>query len=196
MAKSTVATNGTSKVRFIMLEADGDIREITQAITQALRPVQPLARPHAAIAARVSPQGSEPQETEPEPDDPSADLVAEEANGLAKPRTRRISSPKVLDVDLNSGEMPFEKFAKERNPEEALKRYLLVAYWCKKFREGDTITAAHVYTCYKKMGWGTDIKDFAQPLRDLARSGRGTMKSGAFVINHIGEDFAEKMTTE
>jgi hypothetical protein len=128
--------------------------------------------------------------------------VEVEGNGgeptTSKPRApRRISSPKVLsDIDLNSGDVPFEKFANEKGPKATLSRYLLVAYWFKKYRNLDEVTSNHVFTCYKKMSWGTDIRDFAQALRDNARQGRGEMKKGAFAINHIGEDVVEKMTPE
>jgi len=91
--------------------------------------------------------------------------------------------------------MPFEKFVKEKgNPSAHIKRYLLIAYWFKTFRNLDAITPNHVFTCYKKVGWTTQARDFAQPLRDLARNGsNGDMKEGAFVINHIGEGIVDKM---
>jgi len=205
MAKTTVRTNGHSKVRFIMLEADGDLSEISQAITQALRPTQPPARQHVAITARSTDSSQRPATAQ---EDDSGEIVTEidtedsqdhESAAESKPRaTRKLPRPNVLsDVDLTSGEIPFEKFAEEKgNPSTHLKRYLLISYWFKTFRSVDAITPNHVFTCYKKVGWTTQARDFAQPLRDLARNGNGEMKDGSFVINHIGEGVVEKMTAE
>jgi hypothetical protein len=203
MAKAIVKTPANSKIRFIMLEADladGDLTQITQAITQAVRQSQPVARQTLAIAPRAG---------TPPPAESDADLTeeldetsTEETNGheptTTKTRTPRKAPPvKVLsDVDLNSGDVPFEKFAKEKGPGATLSRHLVAAYWFKKYRNLDGITADHAFTCYKKMSWGTDIRDFAQPFRDNARAGRGDMKKGLFAINHIGEDVVEKMIPE
>jgi hypothetical protein len=188
-----------------MLEADGDLTEISQAITQALRPTQPLTRQHVAIAARSTVLSPDPAATQ---EDESPEMVMEvetqesqdpESPAASKPRApRKLPRPNVLaDVDLTSGEMPFEKFAEEKGkPSAHLKRYLLIAYWFKTFRNVDAITPNHVFTCYKKVSWTTQARDFAQPLRDLARNGNGDMKEGSFAINHIGEGVVEKMTAE
>jgi hypothetical protein len=204
MAKSQGKTGGTnSKIRFIMLEADladGDLTQITQAITQAVRQGPPVARQTIAIPARAGTPATETPEPVDETDDDAITDVDGNGNGgepVAKTRTPRKPIPvKVLDVDLNSGDVPFEKFAKEKGPQATLSRHLVAAYWFKKYRNLDGITADHAFTCYKKMSWGTVIRDFAQPFRDIARAGRGAMKKGVFTINHIGEDVVEKMTPE
>jgi len=206
MAKIPSKSGANSKIRFVMLEADladSDLTHITQAISQAMRQGQPVVRQLSVHTGtpRPSLQAAEPAAPDVEEVD---DAAAEtEGNGgepaiTSKARgPRRLPTPKVLsDVDLNSGDMPFEKFADEKGPKAALSRYLVVAYWFKTHRKVDAITIHHVYTCYKKMSWGTDIKDFAQPLRDNARQGRGDMQKGAFVINHIGEAVVERMTPE
>ena len=204
MSKTTQKTGGNSKIRFIMLEADladGDLTQITTAITQAMRQGHPVVRQLTAdttAARREALQAVDAAEPHTEDVDSNA-AVEVEGNG-GEPATaskgrvpRRLPTPKVLsDVDLNSGEVAFEKFANEKGPKATLGRYLLVAYGFKV----NAVTMHHVYTCYKKMGWGTDIKDFGQPLRDNARQDRGEMQKGAFVINHIGEDIVEKMIPE
>src|SRR6266704_1623130 len=134
MAKATVRTNGSSKVRFIMLEADGDLSESSQAITQALRPPQPLARQHVAIAARstVPSPGTAATGQEDDVEETMTETGTEESQdhesaAASKPRAaRKLPRPHVLsDVDLTSGDMPFEKFAEDKgNPEAHIKRYL------------------------------------------------------------------------
>lgn len=208
MAKTTTKTGDHSKIRFIMLEADladGDLTQITTAITQAMKQGQPVVRQITTQTPGRSHESLQAAEAaEQDIDEMEADMVAEVEGNGSEPATspkgripRRFPTPKVLsDIDLNSGDVPFEKFAKEKGPKAALSRYLVVAYWFKMYRQIDAVNAHHIYTCYKKMGWGTDIKDFAQPLRDNARQGRGDMGKGVFAINHIGEDIVEKMSPE
>ncbi|BCA56899.1 hypothetical protein W02_40390 [Nitrospira sp. KM1] len=193
-----------------MLEADladGDLTQITSAITQAMKQGQPGVRQlttHSTGTGSIREPLPAANGTAPEindvDDNAEVEVNANDGESAIAPKgrvPRRLPTPKVLsDVDLNSGDVPFEEFSKEKGPKAALGRYLVVAYWFKTYRQVDAVNSNHVYTCYKKMGWGTDIKDFAQPLRDNARQGRGEMKKGAFVINHIGEDIVEKMTPE
>src|SRR5437016_6102036 len=121
---------GSSKIRFVMLDAelkDGDITEITQAISNALRQVQPG---HRQILAPVVP--TEPEaggngagaadEVEQEPESEEVDQTPR-ATKLRKP-----TIPKVLEVDLKSGEMPFQEFATKKAPTSDLSRHLVVAY--------------------------------------------------------------------
>ena len=189
---------GSSKIRFVMLDAelkDGDITEITQAISKALRQVQPG---HRQIAAPVVPAEPEAggngagavEEVEQEPEAQEVD----ESPRATKPRKPTI--PKVLDVDLKSGGVSFEDFATKKAPTSDLSRHLVVAYWFKKYRDAGSVTADHAFTCYKKAGWPTNIVDFAQPFRDLGRARKGDMKAKSFTINQIGEDAVEKMGSE
>jgi hypothetical protein len=191
-------TTGNSKIRFIMLEADlndGNLTQITQAISSALSRTN---TPHRLIAAPVNsaPALASVQEAEDQVADETGTSDAtnqEEEMRLERPRkARKFPVPKVLNVDLNSGPLPFATFA-EKAPDSDLGRFLVVAHWFKAQRNVGQVTADHAFTCYKKMGWGTDIKDFAQPFRDLARKGKGEVKDGKFTINHIGEDSVEKM---
>jgi hypothetical protein len=205
MAKAFVKHSeggGGGKFRFVMLEADqwkGDMGEIAQVIANLVRPAHQAQR---LISASVRPEnggnGKDASEHEPE------ELVLEEESPTETPRTAgkaraKTSNPKVLaDLDLDAGELSFRAFAEQKGPpKSALARYLLVAYWCKKYRDISAITQDHVYTGYKKMGWGTGSKDFIQPLRDNARFGRGDFSPPNFTINHIGEDFVEnKISTK
>lgn len=191
-----------SKIRFIMLEADladGDLTPFTNAISNALRP---------APASRLLVNGKPSQPSsdnaaatlveEPEPEyDADSEVATTSENERAPRRStpRRLSTPTVVDVDLNSGDMPFETYAAQKQPSTDLNKHLVVASWFKAYRDTPTVTADHAYTCYRKMGWSTSIKVFAQPFRDLQRKGHGTMKDGNFAINHLGEDAVNKLAT-
>ncbi|HEV2750557.1 MAG TPA: hypothetical protein VGV12_08555 [Gemmatimonadales bacterium] len=196
--KTVMKRGGSSKIRFVMLEADlgdGDLSEITHAISNALRQGQ---APQRFISAPVRTESETGGNAAGAVDE--VELDTEEVEEIqAAPRSvrarKKFPIPRaVSDLDLASGDMPFETFAKQKGPPtKDLQRYLLVAYWCKKYRGLEPITADHVYTCYKLMAWGTDIRDFAQPLRDLGRFGRGEFTAPNFTINQVGEALVEKM---
>ncbi len=202
MAKTVLKKGGSSRIRFVMVDAelgDGDFTAITHVIANALQQAQPARRLISApVRSEAEPGGNGSGGAE----EPEHEAEVEEVEGTeVTPRStkaRKFPTPKAVpDLDPNSGEMSFEEFAKQKgSPDQALKRYLLVAYWCKKYRDIEAVTQDHVYTCYKVTGWGTDIKNFAQPLRDLGRFGRGEFKAGAFTINHVGEALVEKMNAK
>ena len=193
MAKNN-KNGGGSKVRFIMLEADiadGDFSQITTAISNALKP---QGVRHTAVLTT----GTDIHRDEPVDIDASIDHDEPGAEPAPRPRANRTRKPSyrtpevVTDLDLK-GEVPFEKFAKEKAPKSDLKRHLVAACWLKSYRNILTISADHAYTCYKQASWSTGILDFSQPFRDLDRQGLGKAKAGAFTINHIGEDKVDKM---
>jgi len=197
MAAKTVVKRSGSKIRFVMLEADladGDLTEITQAISSALKQSSPAQRLIAA-PARPDAEGGKNgagvvDEVEHEPEVEEIEEVEETARAT-KPRKPTI--PKILEVDLKSGEMPFDDFAAKKVPNSDLKRHLVVAYWFKKYRDIQPVTGDHAFTCYKKAGWPTTIADFSQPFRDLGRAHKGDFKAKGFTINQFGEDTVEKM---
>src|SRR6266545_1484478 len=100
MAKTIGKTNGSSKVRFIMLEADSDLTDISQAITQALQSPQPLARQPVAITAHstvLRPNAAAPQEDEGVMETEAEESLDSESAAATKPRaTRKLPRPNVL----------------------------------------------------------------------------------------------------
>lgn len=207
MAKALPKAPGTSRVRFIMVEAEmadsGDLSQITQAIQNALRPAptsmrlggsaHPRANGAAANGGGVASQVVEVNGEEIEEQD-DADTAEEEAPASSAPRPpRKIRTPKVLDVDLTTAPS-FAEYAADRNPPSHMMRYLTVAAWFKLHRSTDAITADHVYTCYRAVKWPSDIGDFSQALRDL--KGRQHVNSagrGLYAINHLGLQEVENL---
>jgi hypothetical protein len=208
MAPKITLKSGNSKIRFIMLEADladGDMTQITQAISQAMRQGAPIARQPVSIAARSAVTPAAGAARDDNGDEPVAETDADEPQeteeaAASRPRaSRKFPAPKVMaDLDLNAGDPPFEKFAMAKgNPTKHAKRYLLSAYWLKEKLGIGSVDMNHIYTCYKKMGWNTNIRDFSQPLRDLARNNtNGELKDGSFTINLIGGGVVEKMEAD
>jgi hypothetical protein len=191
-----------ARVRFVMLEADvpnGNLSDFTNAITNALK-----SGHHKALAATTNGQSKEP------PMGDSLETTAEAAleetetdtatiSPVSDPKTSRpkkyISKPKVLELDLTSGEKSLADFLNEKNPDSYNSKYLAVAAWFKEHRKIDTISVDHVFTCFKSMGWsfGT-MGDLTGPMRELKRQAKGDIQDGKFTINHIGIGLVEKMT--
>ena len=108
---------------------------------------------------------------------------------------RQYYKPKVLkDFELTTGrDVSFEAFANEKGQTADTKRYLMIAAWCHDHAATPEITADHVWTCYRAMGWTLDAKNPKQPLADIQRQGWGEYKKGSFEINHIGIGVVAKM---
>lgn len=193
MAKQAQKT-GTSRIRFVMFDAeiaDGEIGPITQAIQNALKgPAQPqVVRLPAHKPAELSGEAQEVESLEPE------DAVEEAAEARpARPAAPRkpAPTPNVVELDMDSP-MSLTDFAQGKDAKSNHKRFLIAAAWLKEHRNVDAVTADHIYTCYRKMGWPTNIADFAQPLRELkTRKFFTTPERGMYAINHIGLDAVKK----
>ena len=154
MAKTIVKRGSSSRIRFVMVEAelgDGEnLTEITRAISAALQPAQPGRRLISAPAPQPEGDGGNGVGAgdEVERVEDVEEIVETDSPRTGKARPK-ISNPKVLsDVDLTTGEMPFQTFAEQKGPPtKELQRYLLVAYWFKKYRDTPSVTQDHVYTC-------------------------------------------------
>lgn len=193
---STARTGGISRVRFVMLDAelpDGDIGQITQAIQSAFGP-KPNQTALRVITASAQTTSAENVTSADNPSEIIDELQVEESNGPPRPRaSRKIRTPEVLDVDLKS-EPSFASFTAAKNPSSIPDKYLVVAAWFSLHRETDTITANHVFTCFRAAGWSVSISDFGQPLRHL--KGNDLMNGdgkGGYKINHLGLDKVDKM---
>jgi len=182
------------KIRFIMFEMEGGSDQLAQgmqAIVTALRQPATVVRNVTPAQPALVGNGAQPalEENIPEEDDRIA--PAPKKNATAK---KSYYSPKILDdLDLNTGDIPFEVYCKQKNPQSSNKKYLVIADWLKEKRGITAISQDHIYTCYRKMTWG-GMKDYGQPFRDAAKQGYGTVVNGAFTINHIGKDVVDKMT--
>jgi hypothetical protein len=202
VVKQPAAKNGTSRIRFIMLEAEiaeGDLGQITAAIQNALKPnamvVQRQVAGTPASLPNSSPNIEAAAEVEPidEYDDEQPD--AEPPRPARETRPRKPTVPKVLELDLTSG-VSFEAFANAHPPKNDVERNLVVLAWFKEHRSDEPVTANHVYTCYRAIKWPSGIDDFSWPLRSLKKEQLVTSAGrGQYAINHLGIARVEKMDT-
>lgn len=202
MAKQPTNKGGTSRIRFIMLDAEipeGDLSQITSAIQNALKPTTTIvqqrlptqatsALSNGSLQADAEFEGEAFELEEEAPAEPPAARQPREA------RPRKPTVPKVLELDLTSG-VSFERYATEHAPKSEPDRNLVVLAWFKEHRPDEAVTANHVYTCYRAMKWPSGIDDFSWPLRALKKEQLVTSTGrGQYAINHLGIARVEKMS--
>jgi hypothetical protein len=189
VARSNVTKTGNSKIRFIMLEADlsdGDLSQVTQAIQNALRPNQ--------FSTRLIQSSSKNGHIDPDlGEDIEENFEAEDAvdNPPRKARTSRarsIKPPKVIDGINWDNEPSLKGFVDGFDLKTDTEKYLVVSLWFRDYYATPAISASHMYTAYRHLGWSTAIPDFTKPFRNMIDSQlyTGGSKDG-FAINQLGE---------
>jgi hypothetical protein len=190
------------KFRLIEFDFEGgnaSIQESLRSIAAALRTNRDIPIPAApalpAMIERSAPlilETTAPREARvpAEPDHNRSKL-----NSAPKSRSKTVRSPEVVDLDLTTGSMSLEQFCQSKNPDADHKKYAVIAFWLKKYRNMPVVTADHIHTCYLHMNWHTP-RSPAQPLRDLKSRHRWFNKGegvGEYAINHIGDNEVSKM---
>ena len=199
MAKTTAKAGGTSRIRFVMFDAEvaeGEIGQITQAIQNALRGPAPVTvqRLAAPAALKVPDANGHTQEMEVEVVE-DEDVADGAPAGQRRPRGPRKApkAPNVIDIEMNN-EVSLATFARGKDAGSQHKKYLICAAWLKEHRNTDVVSDDHIYTCFRSINWPTSIPDFAQPLRELkARKFLTQPEKGMYAINHIGLNYVKKL---
>lgn len=181
---------GTSRIRFVMLDAEiaeGDISAVTQAIQNALRgsAANTVVKRIAASAPQLN-GGTDTADAEVL--DETAMEGADEIDAAPitpKAKTPRKPAPKPTVVELDTtSEPPLSSLV---DPKSNHRRYLAIARWLHDHRSIEVVTADHIFTCYRHLGWPIDIPDFAQPLRELKHMQYFTTpERGKYAINQLG----------
>jgi hypothetical protein len=194
MAKNSGKPVGTSRIRFVMVDAeiaDGDITSITTAITNALRGPTPTVVKR--IAAPATNGHTEPVEADlVEETDEELDAVdVTPAAPKKKAQRRVVAKPQPIEIDVDS-DPPLSSLGTFKSNH---KRYLAIAAWLHDHRNIEVIDERHIYTCYRLLGWPIDIVDFAQPLRELKHKQYfESPETGKYAINQIGLAKAKEAT--
>ncbi|WP_152599770.1 hypothetical protein [Hoeflea sp. BAL378] len=201
MVKKHIKGNGTSRIRFIMIEAEmpeGDLTQIANAIQNALRPASvsgpKLPKTPVQIIGLNEQDDDDEEVVDASVEEDDATSVGRVLKAAAS-KPRRPAKRKVVDIEL-SNEISLKSYTENYPPKNDQDRYLVVvAFLCEHRKEIEGVNADHVYTCFRKLEWPTGSKDFGQPLRNLKLNqlldpgpGRGT-----YVINHIGIDKVHKL---
>lgn len=190
MAKNSAKPSGTSRIKFIMFDAeiaDDQIQSVTQAISNALRGANPIPTRLPASPAQLNGNGSaavpvqEPEYVEDAEEVESVDVTPTAPR--KKQQRRAAPKPTVIQIDTDS-EPPLSSLGAFKSNH---KGYLAIAAWLHDYRDTPAVTQDHIYSCYRLLGWPTDILDFAQPLRELKHKQYFTTpERGKYAINQLG----------
>lgn len=202
MAKhSTIKASGPARVRLVVLDAeipDGDLNSLTHALQNALR------SPTTTVVQRgANTNGSKGIAHQPEADLEAGEVVEEAENpepieSTPRPAKSRVSkkspkAPDVVDIEMNEG-VSFALFANGKSNDSWHKKFLIAAAWLHEHRNIAAVTDDHIYTCFRSIGWPTNLEDFSQPLRELKfRRFFTTPERGHYAINHLGLDAVKKL---
>jgi hypothetical protein len=201
MAKNSSGPKNPSRIRFVMVEAelgDGDVGQITQAITNALRGssstvVKRIAAPPLAMSGNA--EHAEPEVIEENVEEVETVDVTPQAPKHKVPR-RPAAKPNVIAIDITT-DPSLASYVGKTNPKSQLKRYLAIAAWLHDHRKIEAVTADHIFTCYRHLNWPISIADFAQPLRTLKHMQYFTSpENGKYAINQLGLAKAAEATGE
>jgi hypothetical protein len=204
MAKQPPRSANASKVkvRVIEFEMDGSdesiqdtMKTLAAAFNRGGHVIPPARRLKSEAAAANSQAGDEQEQSEDEEveDDKVEDVVAKAPSAPKRPK--KLQTYDILDdIRFDATKVPLEDFAAKYDPKSDLKKYLVIASWCKDQLKLSEINVRHWYTAYKYLKW-TIPNDPAQPIRDhraAKRLSKG-VTAGHSYINHIGEKDLESL---
>jgi hypothetical protein len=140
-----------------------------------------------------------PELAEPEAAIDDEHETSQNGNGDEKPKkVRKPKAPKVLDTPkLNEAKVPLQDFMDEKQPDDMMDKYAVVAVWLKEQFNVEEISMDHIFTAFKYLGKQSELPtDVAKPLNNLLHSRKWMDKgnnAGMFKLNWVGEDAVGKM---
>jgi hypothetical protein len=207
--------NGSSKIRFRFV--DIEMENVNESITEGLKSLAgALSRSHViAVPARqiaapkATPAGKTVIEAEEEaelltPEEPSEEEIDESETEVTpvqngKPKKKYApKAPKFLsDIDLTTASVKLEDLVQEKNPDDMMAKYTVIAFWFKEYLSIEEITVDHIFTAFKHLGWQSQMPDDpsqtfrnAKSLKSWFDKGSG---KGAYKINWNGINAVNKM---
>lgn len=197
MAKAAARSGGTSRIRFVMFDAEvpeGEIGQLTQAMQKALLGTTPVVQRVVSSPALKAPDANgNGHDLEPEVE--QEEEIIDAAPAPRQPRQKRAVSkmPKVLTIDMES-DVSLATFAQGKDSGSQHKKYLIAAAWLAEHRATPAVNEDHIFTCFKSIGWPINIADFSQPLRELKAKRQFFEKTErGYEINHLGLAYVKKL---
>jgi len=199
MAKQILKDDrGRVKFRVIEFELDGSdsalqdaIKGLTTAISDRQKTAYKLTTGNGKAALPVSDEGVDTIETQDiaQQVEEISEVQAARPRNAGNGKPRAVARPKVIDLDLKSGDQSLKQYLETLNPETDSRRYLEIAYWFKHKRQIESIGMNHIYTAYREMGWNNVPADPLLPFRNGKNQGwfDSGAKRGEYTLNHIGE---------
>lgn len=205
-----IGTDGdnNARIKVFYFEAENVSSDLASAITALANAIRPPAAP-VVIHSPTPPQIETPKIPKnnngqtvlfEEGESNTVEGTVPPSNTPSAPRPNRERKPfqgKILDnIAWDGGGTPFVDYVKQKNPQNTMKRFLVIAAWFKKYGGQDNVSANLIFNAYRKMTWGTALADFSQPLRDGSKPKNGYFigdKKGNYSITNIGLDAADRV---
>lgn len=198
MAKKEEPRTARSKMTVMVFQLDGNDQTVQEGIRTISDAIQGMVKPTRTTPLQIGapippieqaePTSEEIIETNGDDSDPVENNESEPRRS-APPRT-----PQILpDLKVSADELG--KYCESKKVGSAdMRRYLAIVGFLKERMNISSVTADHIYTCYRLMNWNTPA-DAGSPLRSLKRRGRLQKEdaAGAYAINHIGENVLRDM---
>jgi hypothetical protein len=201
LKKAVESTSRSNKVRFVLVEADisdGNLTELTHAISNALKPsvapIRPALRPSSSptAAGEVVEATVDDLETGTHPEVLETEQAEAEQEGGSRPgksRSKPALPAYLPDLDVKGNGTTFKQYAEELAPKSQMKRYLLAALWLRDHGNSPTIDIDKVYTLFRTAGWPVGIKDWDANFRYAVKRDLMQRKEpGEYFITPVGED--------
>jgi hypothetical protein len=183
----------------MVFQLDGSDQTLQEGIRTISGAIQGMLKPTRAIPLHVGAPVPPGEEVEPAPHEATPpvgeDIVSTPAIGSQPRRTTQPRPPQVLpDLKVSVDELKQYCEAKQVGNKDS-KRYLVIAAFLKEKMGVEAVTADHIYTCYRLLGWNTPA-DAGAPLRALKSKGNFQKGDdpGAYILNHVGENAVRDMS--
>lgn len=195
-----------NRVRFVLLEADlsdNNLSELTQAITQALKPAPAPASRYLPPVTRTPPtlngNGADAEEMEEAVEGEEMQVEDQSAEApppktVRQPRKQKYAVPEFKpDVDITGTSTSFKDFAAQQAPKSNSRRYLVAAIWMRDHGKKPSVNADVMYTCYRTASWPLVESDWDQAFRSLVQNDwMRRVSPGEYAITHVGEAALQK----
>lgn len=202
MASHKKINNSSGKIKFRFIEfeidgSDGTLQESLKSLAAAIS--RNPTSVNRLLKRDERPNEEDSTNEEINPTDEVEEIEVIEHPKRASQSARKPSTPRKVKVltefRLDDVTPTLKEFCVQKSPQSDYKKYLVIAFWFKEFKNITDITPDHVHTAYRAMNWATP-KDPAQPFRDL-KSKNGWLSNGetrgTYTINHIGENVVNDM---
>ena len=189
--------DNTARIKVVYFEAENvssDLTGVINAFANAVRnaPVQ-------VIANQPPPPQIEGGRGVKVIDDstPASETEEEVIEGTVKPsiRRRQTREKKAFagrpddSIDWNGDGTQFVPYFKDKNPQDTMKKYLVIAAWFKRHGGKESIDTNIIYNAYRRLNWQV-LSDVAQPFHEGLKPRNGYFNtekgSGNYAITTIG----------
>ena len=217
-------SSGKGKLKFRYWDSeralDFSVENITGDINDGLRSIANAvagrtivgagrAKPKPALATSAVDVEDEVETETPaqevlEPEEEESEASGEQGNGSGSSRPRVVRKPKAPKLlstpKLTDAKVPLADFLKQKNPQDMMDKYAVIAVWYKEQFQIEDIDIDRIFTAFKHLGIESQLPtDVSKPLKNLAYNrkwfDKSKTKANTYTLNWVGESEVGKMGT-